>query len=329
LIVGVAPLATAVAGEISFYANPRYRRQLAATRASAVIAAAPVEGCEANWLLHPNPYLVFARVLAVFHPRPAPRAFVHPSAVIGEGCRFGEDVWIGACAVLGAGVELADRVRIMPGCVLEDGVRVGEESELQPLVVLRSGTRIGARVILGPGCVIGSDGYGFARDGRRHVKVPQVGGVVIEDDVELGAGVTVDRGTLGDTRIGRGTKVDDQVHLAHNVQVGEDCLLVAQVGISGSTRLGDGVVAGGQAGFAGHLEVCAGAMFGARAGVTRNVTAPGVYSGYPLREHRQWRREAAALGRLPELLRTVQRLERRVAELEARLAAGAREREEQ
>jgi len=254
-----------------------------------------------------------------------PPVGLHPSVVFGDRCSFGEKVSIGPGVVLGEAVSIGDRAIIHANCVVGDHVVIGADSIIYPLNVIWDATRIGQRVIIGPGCVVGSDGYGFAQDGPRHVKIPQIGHVIVEDDVELGAGVTIDRGALGPTRIGCGTKIDNQVHIAHNVSVGEDCLLVAQVGVSGSASLGDRVVVAGQAGLAGHITICDDVVFTGRAGVTRDVSAPGIYSGYPIRKHNDWKRELAATERLPDLIKQVRELSVRCERLEAELERRCRD----
>jgi len=322
----VAPLEEAGPGAIGFFANKKYRAAYLATRASAVIvepdeAAAPGR----NLLRAKNAYLAFAKVSTLFHPPRspvpgvAPQALVHPDAQVAPGAEVMGLASVGPGAVVGA------RTILFPGVHVGARARVGEDCILHPNVVVGAGCRVGNRVILQPGCVIGSDGFGFAFDlegedgsGPRHYKVPQAGAVVIEDDVELGANTCVDRGTLGDTVVGRGTKVDNLVQIAHNVSVGPLSILVSQVGIAGSTRLGMGVVVGGQVGIVGHLTIGDGAKLGAQCGVMEDVEPGAVLGGSPSRPHGEWLRQEAALARLPELLKTVRRMEKEIERLKGK-----------
>ncbi len=321
-IAGVAPLEEAGPGDISFFSNKKYRAAFEATRAGAVIVEPGEAAGAGNRLVARNAYLAFARVSTLFHPPRAavpgvaPQAFVHPEARVAPGAE------IMPFACVGAGAEVGARTILFPGVVLGDGARVGEDCLLYPNVVVREGCRVGDRVILQPGCVVGSDGFGFAFDaqgeegsGPRHFKVPQAGAAVVEDDVELGANTCVDRGTLGDTVVGRGTKVDNLVQIAHNVAVGPLSLLMAQAGIAGSTRLGMGVILAGQAGVVGHLQIGDGAKVAAQTGVMHDVEAGGVEGGSPSMPHAEWMRIQAALRRLPELVKRVRQLEKAIERL--------------
>ncbi len=311
---GVRPLHDAGPGDLSFFTNPKYRSQLEQTAAGAVIVAEGVEPPGVNLIVCGHPYLAFARSLELFHPswKPAETG-ISPQAMVAGGCRLGEGVTVMAQAYVGPGCSLGRGAVIMPGAVLLADVAVGEETVIHPNVTVGRETQIGSRVTIHGGTVLGSDGFGYVPDaGGRQQKIPQVGRVVVEDDVEIGANVTVDRATLGETRICRGAKIDNQVQIAHNVRVGEDNILVAQVGISGSTRLGDGVTIAGQTGVAGHIEIGDGITITARAGVTKSVEGQGVYSGFPLMEHRRWRRVHSAYTRLPELMNRLKKLEKAV-----------------
>jgi UDP-3-O-[3-hydroxymyristoyl] glucosamine N-acyltransferase len=325
-IAGIAPLEDAGPGDVSFFANKKYRRAFEASRAGAVVVE-PDEDVPAGRavLRARNAYLAFARISTLFHPPRvalpdvAPEAYVHPDAQVDPSAEVMPLAYVGAGAVVGA------RCILHPGAYVGPGARLGEECVLWPNTVVRDRCVLGNRVVLEPGCVVGSDGFGFAFDpegeegsGARHYKVPQVGIVVVEDDVELGANVCVDRATLGVTRIGRGVKVDNLVQIAHNVEVGPLSLLIAQVGIAGSTKLGSGVIAAGQVGIVGHLTIGDGVKLLAQTGVTNDVEAGEVLAGSPARPRAAWLRENAALSRLPDLLKRVRELEKRLEALEDR-----------
>lgn len=327
-VAGVATLAEAGPSQVSFLTNPKYRGQLATTRAAAVIVGAADRTEGVACLVAANPYLTFARAVALLHPQEHPRRGVEPGAHVRPGARLAEDVTVLAGATVDEGAEVGAGTVLYPGVFVGRGARVGRDCVLYPNAVVREGCVLGDRVILQPGAVVGSDGFGYARDGARQVKIPQVGVVVVEDDVEIGAGSTVDRAALGETRIGRGTKIDNLVQVGHNVQVGEDCLLVAQAGVSGSTRLGNRVVLAGQVGVVGHIHLGDGVVVGAQSGVPADLPAGAVVSGSPAFDHREWLRAQAALRRLPQLRHKVQELEKRLDELSAR-AAGAEGRREE
>jgi UDP-3-O-[3-hydroxymyristoyl] glucosamine N-acyltransferase len=314
LIRGVAGIREALPGDLTFLANARYEAHLAETRASAVICDRQPRECAIPLLQVDNPYLAFQQAVRVFRPdlyRPAPG--VHPSAVIAPGATLGEEVSIGPYCVVEAGARLGARVVVMAGGYIGARVEVGEGSFLYPRVVVREECVIGARCILHAGVVIGADGFGFAFDAGRYHKVPQVGNVVIGDDVEIGANTCVDRATTDSTRIGEGTKLD-------NVIVGRHCIIVAQVGVAGSTELEDYVTLGGQAGIAGHLRIEKGAVVAAQSGVSRNVKPKEVVSGYPAIAHGAWKRVSVLLQKLPQLFQKTKDLEQRVVTLEQQQA---------
>ncbi|HSN54928.1 MAG TPA: UDP-3-O-(3-hydroxymyristoyl)glucosamine N-acyltransferase [Candidatus Sulfomarinibacteraceae bacterium] len=315
-LVGIQPLDAAGPEHLSFLHNPKYAAQAAASRAGAVIVDRADRLPGRDLLVTGEPYLAVARALQLLHPRPRPEPGVHPSAVVAHDAELGAGVSIGPHSVVGGRAVVGPRTIIAAGCVIGEGVRIGGDCHLHPRVVVEDGCRIGHRCILQAGVVIGSDGYGFATVGGVHHKVPQVGIVVLEDDVEIQANTTVDRATMGETRIGRGTKIDNLVQLAHNVRVGEHCLLVAQVGISGSTRLGDHCVLAGKVGVAGHLEIGDRTMVGATAGVMKSVPSDSVLAGFPARPQREWLKTQAAVGRIDSLRHRVAELERRLAALE-------------
>ena len=320
-IHGVAPLDRAGAGEISFLANPKYRSQLEQTAAAAVIVHPSLAGTvDRPLLLIKNPYLAFARILTHFHPGPRLPQGVLPGAVVDPAASIDPSATICAGCVIGAGARIAARAVLHPGVVVYPDAEIGAGSVLHAGVVIREGCVVGERVIVQPNAVIGSDGFGFAPDGQRYFKIPQVGRVVIEDDVEIGACTCIDRGTLGDTVIRRGTKVDNQVQIAHNAQIGEDCILVAQVGISGSTEIGRHCTFGGQSATSGHLKVGDNVTIAARGGVTGNVDANQVMAGFPLIPHREWLKMAMTMTHLPEMRRELNQMRQRMQTLEQQLA---------
>jgi UDP-3-O-[3-hydroxymyristoyl] glucosamine N-acyltransferase len=329
-IDGVAPLEEAGPSHLSFFANRKYRAAFEATRAAAV-AVEPDEPVPAGRtvLRVRNPYLAFARISTFFHPPPVARPEVAPEAVVHPGARVHPSAQVMPLATVAAGAEVGARTILHPGVHVGEGARVGEDCLLHPNVVVREGCVVGNRVILQPGCVIGSDGFGFAFDpegegqGPRHFKVPQSGIVVVEDDVEIGANACVDRATLGVTRVGRGTKIDNLVQIAHNVQVGPLSIIVAQVGVAGSTRLGAGVVLGGQVGIIGHLDIGDGVKLAAQSGVMSDIPAGETWSGYPARPQREWAKMVVTLDRLAEMRKELLALRREVDALR-----GGREKEE-
>jgi UDP-3-O-[3-hydroxymyristoyl] glucosamine N-acyltransferase len=326
-LAGVAPLDEAGPGDVAFYANPRYKAQLAQTRAAAVLVseeeAALVPGSAAR-LVCAQPYVAFAKASALFHPEVRPVPGLAPGAMVDPSARIDPLAHVGAGAIVGAGAQLGPRTVLHAGARVLDGAVVGADCTLHSGATVRERCVLGDRVILQPNCVVGSDGFGFAFDlagdddqpGPLHRKVPQAGIVRIEDDVEVGACTCIDRATLGETVIGRGTKIDNLVQIAHNVKVGPLSLLVAQCGVSGSTTLGAGVILAGQVGVVGHLHVGDGARVGAQSGVSRDVPDGATLSGSPAIEHREWLRLSGALPKLAEALKQLRRLEARVGELE-------------
>ncbi|MGI5865541.1 MAG: UDP-3-O-(3-hydroxymyristoyl)glucosamine N-acyltransferase [Myxococcales bacterium] len=321
---GVNGLAEAGPGQIAFFNNPRYREVLRATRASAVLlreeALELLAGPAA--LVVDDPYLAFARVSAVFHPRPAFAPGVDARAVVEEGAEVDPTATVMAFAFVGRGARIGPRAVLFPGCFVGESSVVGAESVLYPNVVIRERCSVGERAILHPGVVIGADGFGFAFDssGPRHFKIPQAGTVEVGDDVEIGANSAIDRATLGATRIGSGSKIDNLVQVGHNVQVGPLCILCGQVGIAGSSTLGAGVVCGGQVGIGNHLKIADRTRIGPQTGVMADIEEPGEYLGTPAMEIRAALRAHSVFTQGRETVRRVRSLETRLAELEARLA---------
>jgi UDP-3-O-[3-hydroxymyristoyl] glucosamine N-acyltransferase len=320
-VTGIKPLDQAGPEDLSFVARPRYRSAASESRAAALIVGDAGLLPGRNLIVVENPYAALANAMGLFFAPEPPAVGISPQAVIGEGAVLGEDIAIGPFAVVGPRCVLGARSALLPGVVLGEGVRIGEDSVLHPGVVIYPRSVVGSRVTIHAGSVVGSDGFGYAEEGASRTKIPQVGNVEIGDDVEIGACVTIDRATFGSTLIGSGTKIDNLVQVGHNVVVGKDSILVAQSGIAGSTRLGRSVILAGQAGVAGHLVLGDHSVVGAKSAALRDV-APGAFViGVPAVDHKGWKREQAALHRLPDLLHRVARLERAAAE-SSRNAAG-------
>ena len=314
-IRGVAGLEQAGPGDLSFLANPKYAPLLASTAASAVIVARGQDAALPR-LVAESPYLAFARAISLLKPPAQPAAGVHPSAQVHPSAVLGAGVHVGALAVVGARVQVGARSVLHPHVVLYDDVRIGEDCLLHSGVQVREGCRLGSRVVVQNGAVIGADGFGFAKDGEgRYQKFPQVGIVVIEDDVEIGALTAVDRAALGETRIGRGSKLDNLVQVGHSVTIGRDSVLCGQVGIAGSSKVGNRVTLAGQVGVAGHLEIGDGVIVTAQSGVPGNVEPGTILSGSPAFANRGWLKSSAVFTRLPELQKRVRELERRLESL--------------
>jgi UDP-3-O-[3-hydroxymyristoyl] glucosamine N-acyltransferase len=318
-INGAAGLDEADAGHITFLANPRYTPRVQTTRASAIFVGenAVVERDDIAPLRARDPYLAYTRALRLFHPEPLFEPFIHPSAVIDPSAKIGDAVAVGACAVVGRDVVIGDRVRIFSNVSIYDGVRIGEGSIIHSGVALREGTQVGARVTIHNNVVVGSDGFGYAKDEEgRWLKIPQTGRVVIEDDVEIGAGTTIDCASVGETRIARGAKIDNLVQIGHSCTVGEDALICAQVGLAGSSQIGRRVILAGQVGVAGHLQIGDDVVLTAKSATSHNVPPGKVLSGIPAFDNREWLRSTAAFRRLGDMQRTIRNLETRLATLE-------------
>jgi UDP-3-O-[3-hydroxymyristoyl] glucosamine N-acyltransferase len=319
-ITRVATIDDAGPGDLTFLSNPKYASKLADTRASAIIADDSVTRAPCAILRTPQVYLAFAEAVALLMPRPRPAAGCSPLASVDPSAQLDAGVSVGPFAVIGAGARIGARTVVHPHATVGPHASIGEDCEIHAHVSIREGVRLGARVVVQDAAVIGSDGYGFARrpDGT-HRKIPQVGGVVIDDDVEIGAGTTIDRPAVGETRIGAGTKIDNLVQVAHGVRIGRNVLLAAQVGIAGSTVVEDAVMMAGQSGAAGHVRLGAGATVLAKSAVTKDVAAGEQVAGIPAGDAAEWREASVLLRRLPELRKMVAALDARLAALEARL----------
>ncbi|MBV9774543.1 MAG: UDP-3-O-(3-hydroxymyristoyl)glucosamine N-acyltransferase [Gemmatimonadetes bacterium] len=314
-VSGVGTLEAAGPADLSFVANSRYLPYVQATSAAALLVPRSLAGQLPEGVTQVrvgDPHAALAAVLPVLYPEPQVPAGVHPTAVIGEGTTLGEGVSVGAYAVVGRDARIGDRARIGAQAVIGDGCAVGADSVVHAHVTLYRGVEVGARCTLHSGVRLGADGFGFAFVDGEHRKVPQVGGCRIEDDVEIGANTTIDRGSVGDTVVGRGTKIDNLVQIGHNCRIGRHVIIVSQVGISGSTTVGDYAVLGGQAGVQGHIRIGARAKVGGQAGVIADIPDGATVSGYPARPHREALRAQAAFFRLPELMDKIRRLEQKV-----------------
>ena len=318
-IRGAAGLAEAAKGHVTFLANPRYTPQVKTTGASAIYLSegVEIERPDMAVLRAKDPYLAYTRALILFHPEPEFRPFVHTSAVIDPSARIASTVFVGALVVIGRDVDIGNHVQIHPNATIYDGVRIGAGSVIHSGVAIRENSVIGERVIIHNNAVIGCDGFGYAKDEqRRWLKIPQTGRVVIEDDVEIGAGTTIDRASVGESRIARGTKLDNLVQIGHSCTIGEDTLLCAQVGLAGSSHIGNRVILAGQAGVAGHLTIGDDVVLTAKSATSHDVPPGKMISGIPAFDNRDWLRSIAAFRRLGEMQRTIRHLERRLLELE-------------
>ena len=307
----LAPLDRATESDLSFLANARYAPLYERTRASTVLIApefAELGTTAAARIVVPKPHDAMLTVLPKLYRVPKREPGVHATARLGQGVTLGSDVTIGPYAVIGDGAVIGDRSWVEAHVVVGAGVVIGPDVRLFPAVTVYSGTTLGARVMVHSGARLGSDGFGYVFRNGSHEKIPHIGRCIIEDDVEIGANTTVDRGSFDDTVIGAGTKIDNLVQVAHNVRIGRLCLIMAQVGIAGSARLGDGVILAGQVGVAGHHTIGDGARVAAQAGVFGDIPGGETWSGYPARPHRQSLRASAALLRLAEIIKTLEKL---------------------
>ena len=312
-IHGLAPAADATAQHITFLANPKYRADVQASAAAAVIvspqAADSFQG--RNLIVAADPYLYFAKVARLFHPRPAARAGIHPRACIADNARVPASCEIGANVVIEAGAVLGEHCRILAGSFIGADCVIGAHSVLHPNVSVYHGCRLGERVEIHSGAIIGADGFGLAFTGTDWLKIPQTGAVVLGDDVEIGANTTIDRGAIGDTVIGRGTKIDNQVQIAHNCRIGEHTVIAACTGISGSTQIGNYCMIGGAAMFVGHIEIADKTVIGGGTVVTRSITSAGHYAScYPLQSQKEWAKNAVHLRHLNQINQRLKALEK-------------------
>jgi UDP-3-O-[3-hydroxymyristoyl] glucosamine N-acyltransferase len=318
-IARVTPIDQAQEGDITFVSNPKYLPLLKQCKASAVIVTPGIDSPEMNLLLCANPYLAFAKILTFLQGKDGSITGIMAGAIVAESAEIDVTATIHPGAVIGERVRIGAGTIVHPGAVLYADAQIGQDCLIHAQSIVREECRIGDRVILQPSAVIGSDGFGFAPDGQSYFKIPQVGIVVLEDDVEIGSCSCIDRAALGETIIRRGTKLDNLVQIGHNVQVGEDCIIVSQGGIAGSSKIGNHCTFGGQAAVAGHLKIGDNVMIGGRGGATGNVESNQILSGLPLMPHKQWLRATMTLPKLPEMRKEMQQLKKRLEEIETLL----------
>jgi UDP-3-O-[3-hydroxymyristoyl] glucosamine N-acyltransferase len=319
-ILGIAAIDQAGPEDITFVARAKFAKQIDSTRAGAFIVSPDLVHVARPLIITPDPYLAYAKIATIFAPPLRRWPGISNQAYLGANCRIGEGVSIAPFVWIGDNVSLGDRVTLFPGVAIGHGVTIGAETILYPNVTVRDDCSLGNRVIIHSGAVIGADGFGFAPDGATFYKIPQLGVVVIEDEVEIGANTTIDRAALGETRICRGVKIDNLVQIAHNVVIGENSIIVAQAGISGSTQIGRNVVLAGQVGLVGHITIGDGVRIGAQSGVPNSIPAGQTVMGSPARPHREYLHVTAIQRKLPEMYDRLKALEKQVAALTAAVA---------
>lgn len=315
-ISGVKGIEDAQEGDITYIAGSKYIEAAKKSRASAFIVKERIEGLNKPQLIAENPQIVFAKLLEIFYVRPHPIRGISESAFVSSSARIGSNVTVYPFVYIDEGVNVGDGTVIYPFCFVGKDSSIGRDCLIYSNVTIREGVRIGNRVIIHGGAVIGSDGFGYVFHEGKHNKIPQVGGVVIEDDVEIGACVTIDRATTGNTVIGKGTKIDNLVQIAHNVKIGQNCIIVAQVGIAGSSTVGDGCILAGQVGISDHVEIDPGTIITAKSGVMPGKLVKGVYSGIPAFNHREWLKANAIFQKLPEIYKRIKELEEKIKKLD-------------
>lgn len=316
-ITGVSTIDSAEDGQIVFVDRNELLPVGERSAAAALIVSPEARTTAKPIIVTEDPRLAFSKVLEIFAPERRVHEGVHPTAVIGANTRLGQNVSVGAHAFIGDNAIIGDDAVIHPLAYLGHDVSVGDRSEIHPQTYIGERVSIGAGCMIHAGAAIGCDGFGYLQSANGHRKIPQIGTVIIEDDVEIGANCTIDRATVSATIIGAGTKVDDSVHIAHNCVIGRHCLFAGQTGIAGSTEIGDFVIMGGQAGINDHIKICSNSVIGAQAGVFGNITEPGIYSGYGAGPHSHQLRILASMKKLPDMLKMIRDLQRRIAELEA------------
>jgi len=318
-IEGIAKIEEATSSDVSFVANSAYRKYLDSTAAGAVIVDEPLEGGSATYLVTPEPYVTFLKTLKIFHPEsPHPEAGIHPSAVIGKDVKISNNATVGPLCVLEDGVVIGDGTILRSQVFVGRGTVIGDNCLFHSRVTIRENCVVGDRVILQDGCVIGSDGFGFAQqEGAAYAKIPQVGNVILEDDVEIGANTAIDRATMGRTVIRKGVKLDNLVQVGHNVEIGANTVMAGQAGVAGSTKIGAQSMFGGQVGIAGHLRLSDRIMVAAQSGIVKDPGMGKIVGGSPARDIHEWQRIEAYLSRLKDLFKRVKTLEEKAGEGEA------------
>lgn len=319
MITGVSGVREARPGDITFIANPKYLSEIKTTKASAIITSNEIPGSSITLLLVDEPYYAFARIMNYLYQKSPASKGVSSAAFICDGVRLGKDISIYPFVYICENAEIADNAVIYPGSYIGERTRIGERTIIYPNVTIRENVSIGKDAIIHSGSVIGSDGFGYATHEGRHYKIPQVGTVIIEDDVEIGANVTVDRAAMGKTIIKRGTKIDNLVQVAHNVVIGEDCLLAAQAGIAGSAELGNHVTLAGQVGIVGHIKIGENVIAGAQSGISKGIKPNQTVSGSPAIPHKEWLKAQVIFPDLPDMRKRIRELEEKVDAMDKRL----------
>ena len=314
-ISDVKGLAEAGSDDISFAVEP-YTEYLPQVHAGAVITEKEYPAGNNTLVLVENPRLAFSKLLELFHPRQSVQKGIHSTAVVDESAKIGENTAVMAYAVIGKNVRIGAGSVVYPYVFIGDNVTIGVNAAIYPGAVIMENTVMGDNAVIRAHAVIGGEGFGFATKDGRHTRIPQIGNVTIGDDVEIGACTTIDNGTLGSTKVGRGTKIDNLVHLGHNVEIGEDCFVIAQTGIAGSTKVGNHVTFAGQTGCTGHITIGDNVTFAGKSGIVGNVASNTINAGFPARPHIEWSRTQVYIKKLPDLAKTVKALEKRIAELE-------------
>lgn len=316
-IKGVSGISDASEGDITFLSDARFIKRCSESKASCVIVKDAKQEIKKAQIMVANPRYAFAKLLEYFYVNPIAPSGISSDAYVSDRVSIGKYVSISPMVFISGGVSIGDKTVIYPGAFIGENSEIGDGCIIYPNVTIRENVKIGSRVIIHPGVVIGSDGFGYIFENNIHYKIPQIGGVIVGDDVEIGANTTIDRATTGNTVIGRGTKIDNLVQIAHNVKIGENSIIVALVGVGGSTEIGNYVVIGGQVGIADHAEIDDGCMVGSQSGIMGHLTK-GVYSGSPVIPHRDWLKAVSIFAKLPELNKKIKELETKVATIERR-----------
>jgi UDP-3-O-[3-hydroxymyristoyl] glucosamine N-acyltransferase len=314
-ITGVSGIKEALKEDITFISSSKYIKDLPGCKASCVVVKEPLSDIEITQLKVSNPYFAFAKLLEIFYAKPHITIGISEDSIISDKAKIAKDVSIFPFSYISDGTSIGTGTVIYPYVFIGENTTIGENCIIYPNVILREGVKVGNRVIIHSGSVIGSDGFGYVFDQGRHYKIPQVGGVIIEDDVEIGSNVSIDRATTGNTTIGSGTKIDNLVQISHNVKIGKNSIIIAQVGIAGSTEIGDFVTLAGQVGVTDHVKIESETIIGAQSGIIGDVSK-GVYSGTPIMPHRDWLKAHAVFAKLPELYKKIKELEERIKKLE-------------